>query len=129
LDSSINGCYFNDKVLEYFYTFLKEQDKTLYDLISFAIMPNHVHILLKQLQPISEVIRVLKAKSAININKIMKRKGKFWAREYFDKVIRDEVHFEKVYRYIYENPLKVELGLKFRYYSIYEDLDADMPII
>ncbi|MCD6173054.1 MAG: transposase [Sulfurimonas sp.] len=129
MDSSINGCYFNDKVLEYFYTFLKEQDKTLYDLISFAIMPNHVHILFKQLQPISEVIRVLKAKSAININKIMKRKGKFWAREYFDKVIRDEVHFEKVYRYIYENPLKVELGLKFRYYSIYEDLDADMPII
>ena len=111
MDSSINGCYFNDKVLEYFYTFLKEQDKTLYDLISFVIMPNHVHILFKQLQPISEVIRVLKAKSAININKIMK------------------VHFEKVYRHIYENPLKVELGLKFRYYSIYEDLDADMPII
>ena len=120
LDSSKNGSYFYGDVLEYLYHFLKEQDKSLYELVSFVVMPNHVHILFKQIKPISEVVRVLKAKSAINLNRLLGKTGKFWAGEYFDKVIRDEKHFEKVYKYIYENPLKVELSLDFRYYSVYE---------
>ena len=119
LDTSKNGAYLNDDILEYMYDFLIQNDKIIYELVSFVVMPNHIHVLFKQIKPISDTVKVLKAKSAKDINALLKKSGKFWASDYYDKVIRDEKHFEKVYNYIQNNALKAGLDIKSRYYSIY----------
>jgi putative transposase len=119
LDNSKNGAYLNGAVLAYLYDFLKTNDKTTYELISFVIMPNHLHILFKQIKPISQTIKSLKARSAKEINLLLEKSGKFWASDYYDKVIRDDEHFAKVYKYIQNNALKANLNINERFYSIY----------
>ncbi len=119
LDNSENGAYLNGVILKYLYDFIKTNDKTIYELISFSIMPNHVHLLFKQIQPISKTIKTIKATSAREINLLLKKSGNFWASDYYDKVIRDNEHFEKVYKYIQNNTLKAGLNENERFYSIY----------
>lgn len=120
LDGSKNGAYLNDDVLEYLHDFLISLNFSVYELVSFVVMPNHVHILFKQINILQDTIRIIKSKSAININKLLKKEGKFWASEYYDKIIRDEKHFIKVYEYIKNNASKAGLSLNGRFYSRYE---------
>ena len=120
LDKSSNGAYLNDDILSFLYDFFIEMDDDIYDLVSFVIMPNHIHMLFKQIKPIDVTIRTIKSKSAIGINKLLGKSGKFWASDYYDKVIRDEEHFDKVYNYIRNNALRVGLDLECRFYSVYE---------
>lgn len=122
LDFSQKGAYLNDDILIAMNEFLKNKNNDLYDLIAFAIMPNHIHILIKPLDKLSLVIQSIKGSSAKMINDILKQRGKFWANDYYDKTIRDENHFNTVYNYIKNNPLKLgeaEASLP-RFYGIYE---------
>ena len=49
--------------------------------------------------------------------------GSFWAKNYYDKGIRDQAHFECVYRYIENNPLKLSDG-DLRFYGIYSSVSV-----
>ena len=124
LDESVKGAYLYGEVLEYFIEYLHGHDGELYQLVAFAVMANHVHLLIKPLLPLAEVLKTLKGRSAKQMNEMLGRRGKFWAKDYFDRGIRDERHFGVVYRYIRNNPLKLhdydrEDGLRF--YGIYGD--------
>ncbi|MDA3909204.1 MAG: transposase, partial [Sulfurimonas sp.] len=122
LDSSQKGSYLNGDVLMKMSEFLKSRDNNLYELIAYTIMPNHIHILIKPLDKLALVVKSIKGSSAKMINDILKRRGKFWANDYYDKTIRDEKHFQTVYNYIKNNPLKLgetEVSLP-RFYGIYE---------
>ncbi len=84
-------------------------------------MPNHIHILIKQFDDIDKIIKCIKAKTALRLNAKLNKKGSFWQKGYYDKVIRDEKHFERVYNYIYNNPIKAKLkDWERRVYSLYE---------
>jgi REP element-mobilizing transposase RayT len=107
LDTSSNGAYLQDEVLEWLFEFLLHQNKKLYELAAFAIMNNHVHILFKPLQSLSKVMQRIKGVSAKKINELQSKSGRFWADDYYDKAIRDERHFWVVYEYIKNNPLKI----------------------
>lgn len=107
LDTSTNGAYLQGEALEWLFEFLLHQDKKLYELVAFAIMNNHVHILFKPLQSLSKVMQRIKGVSAKKINELLGRSGRFWADDYYDKAIRDEKHFWVVYEYIKNNPLKI----------------------
>jgi len=132
LDTSTNGAYLEDEVLEWFFEFLLQQNKKLYELVAFAIMNNHVHILFKPLQSLSKVMQMIKGLSAKKINEFLGKSGKFWADDYYDKAIRNEKHFWVVYEYIKNNPLKIggtkvplpnNSGVKTplpRFYGVYE---------
>ena len=104
LDQSKNGAYLNDDVLLLFSNFMRMKDAALYELVAFCIMPNHVHLLIKPLDKLPGVMQQLKGGSAKLINKMLERKGRFWAVDYYDKLIRDEKHFVVVYQYIKNNP-------------------------
>ena len=121
-DYSTNGAYLHNEVLSFLHAFLLELDKTHYELISFAIMPNHVHLLTKPLIDLPLLIQKIKGASAKQINNIMGRKGKFWASEYYDKGIRNQKHFNVVYEYIKNNPLKLPQAYQspLRFYGIWE---------
>jgi REP element-mobilizing transposase RayT len=123
LDTSDVGRYFEGEVLEYMRSYLLSLDGISYELVSFSIMPNHIHILFYQKQELSLILQRLKGATAKEINKILKKTGKFWASGYYDKAIRDEKHFEVVYNYIQNNPLKAGVGDEdVRYYSRYTDI-------
>lgn len=107
LDSSKNGAYLDEVVLKYLYDFLKSKDGKLYELEAFAIMSNHVHLLIKPIEDLSKIMQMLKGASAKAINEILGKSDKFWADDYYDKAIRDEKHFWMVYEYIKNNPLKI----------------------
>jgi len=119
VDSSKNGSYLNDEILEYLKKFFLSYDGKLYDLVAFCIMSNHIHILFKQKDDLKKIVKILKGSSSNFINKLLNKKGQFWESGYFDKAIRDEKHFMVTYEYIKNNPLKVGLGLD-RFYGIYE---------
>ena len=122
LDHSTQGAYFYNDTIEVLKQILLENDGLLYELIAFAIMPNHVHLLLKQKAPINKIMKQIKGKSAAVLNKLLQRKGQFWARDYYDKGIRNQAHFETVYTYILNNPLKVSLSdANARVYSVFGD--------
>ena len=121
LDTSNAGRYFEGEVLEYMRLFLLSLDTVAYELVSFVIMPNHIHIFFYQKEELSHILQKLKGATAVEINKILKKRGKFWASGYYDKAIRDEKHFEVVYNYIQNNPLKAGVGdVDVRYYSRYD---------
>jgi REP element-mobilizing transposase RayT len=81
-------------------------------MVSFAIMPNHVHAVFVQNPewPLEKLIRSWKGFTARQINKLLGRTGGFWQRDYFDRLIRDEKHFANCVRYIRRNPEKARLG-------------------
>lgn len=112
LDRGIGACYLRRKDIAEMVrdAFLHHADDR-YILISWVIMPNHVHVLLRPLlgKPLDKIIHSLKSFTAHKANKILGRQGRFWMREYFDRYIRDFDHFQKAVRYIEKNPVKAGL--------------------
>lgn len=80
-------------------------------LISFVVMPNHVHVLftLKPEWKLEEMIHSWKRHSANEINRQCGDTGALWMKDYFDRLIRDRAHLNNCVRYIRNNPTKARL--------------------
>jgi REP element-mobilizing transposase RayT len=121
LDNCSAGAIFYGELILLLINFFKSKDNIEYKLIAVSIMPNHVHLLLQQLQPLSIIMHHIKGASGYLINKYSQRSGKLWDRGYFDKVVRDEKQFQVTYDYIKNNAYKAGLGdANDRFYGIYE---------
>jgi putative DNA methylase len=86
-------------------------DGARYRLHAWVLMPNHVHVIATPLGnwSLANIVHSWKSFTAKEANAILSRSGPFWAREYFDRAIRDEVHHSKAASYVEANP--VEAGL------------------
>ena len=86
-------------------------DRQRYQLREWCVMPNHVHVLVKQLEgfPLGEIVKSWKVFTAREANAILGRAGQFWMREYHDRRIRDEKHMNRAIMYIRNNPVKAGL--------------------
>ena len=124
-----------DTELEYFDTFSRPMDKWLdagkgswpfrdpelarivgdtlehfngkhFELVSYVVMPNHVHVLFRPLHEhtVGKIVKSWKSFSAREVNKRLGKIGSLWMDEYWDRLIRDEAHFEYVRDYIRRNP-------------------------
>lgn len=89
-------------------------DGRKYHLKNWSVMPNHVHLLLRTLDgfTLSEAVHSIKSYTARRANQLIGRNGRFWSPDYFDRFIRNYIHFNKVYKYIDENPVKAGLCSK-----------------
>lgn len=92
------------------------RDNKIYDLISFCIMPNHVHLICRPLEKekdkfysLTEILHSLKRYTARQSNLILKRSGSFWQDESYDHVIRNEAELEQTIKYVLYNPAKANL--------------------
>ncbi len=92
-------------------TTLLHSDDIKYLLHSYVIMPNHVHLLvsLHEEAELEKEVGAWKSISARTINRSLGRRGAFWQEDYFDRLIRDQRHFENCVRYIRRNPEKALL--------------------
>jgi putative DNA methylase len=112
LDSSYGHAWLADpRIAELVEYSLLYSDGDRYRLHAWTIMPNHVHVLATPLgtHSLSEILQVWKSFTARKANEILRRKGTFWAPEYFDRAIREEVHFENALAYVVMNPVKAGL--------------------
>lgn len=80
-------------------------------MIEYCVMPNHVHVLVKPFSKISlpDIVHSWKSYTANKANKFLERSGKFWMRDYYDRFIRNDNHFEATINYIRNNPKKIGL--------------------
>jgi putative transposase len=108
---------------------LNEYDDKFYQLDAYCIMPNHVHLLIdtslqldpdgfvpKDYQYLKDIMRRIKSKSAVYINRSRRRNGQLWEEESYDRYIRNMAHFQYVENYIVQNPIKAGLGTSAKPY-------------
>jgi REP element-mobilizing transposase RayT len=83
-----------------------------YRLLAWCVMPNHVHVVVRLFpgQELAKVVKAWKSFSAKAANQALGRKGRFWQREYYDRLIRNGDELDRAIQYIVENPAKA--GLK-----------------
>ena len=90
---------------------LRHCDGDRYELNSFAVMPNHVHVLLGVAgrDTMRRQCRNWKKYTATEINKRTGRSGQFWQWESFDHLVRSAASRAKFREYIVQNPVKAKL--------------------
>ena len=81
-----------------------------YALHAFAVMPNHVHLLLSPLVPLPKLTKSLKGITAKRANEMLALTGcSFWQEESYDHLVRNDREFERIRRYIEHNPVRAAL--------------------
>jgi REP element-mobilizing transposase RayT len=82
-----------------------------YELWAWCVMPNHVHVIMRQLEgwPLQRVVHSWKSFTANQINKIHGRAGSVWQREYFDRFMRDNDELSTTIEYVEQNPVAAGL--------------------
>jgi REP element-mobilizing transposase RayT len=83
-----------------------------YLLDDWAVMPNHVHVILWPMPnfTLSEILKSRKRHTARQANLILGRTGEtFWQRESYDHWIRNDDEKARIRRYIRMNPVKAGL--------------------
>jgi len=86
-------------------------DDERYRLIAWCVMPNHVHVVIDPRAGwrLSTILHTWKSFTATSANRVLRRRGAFWMREYFDRYIRDSDHLFRVVRYVEQNPVTAGL--------------------
>ena len=75
-------------------------------LHNFVIMPNHVHLLTTPQMDLSKILHSLKRYTGPEGNRLLQVSGQpFWQDESRDRWVRDAIEFERIARYIENNPV------------------------
>jgi REP element-mobilizing transposase RayT len=116
LDSGIGCCALkHPDVARVVQETLLHFDGDRYQLLAWCIMPNHVHVLI---EPQAELGRIVQSWKSYTGRWAMGKNAElglgvpgksFWMREYWDRYIRDQNHFNAVVDYIHNNPVKAGL--------------------
>jgi putative transposase len=79
--------------------------------LAWVVMPDHLHWLFQLQQKVSlaNVVKTLKARSALAINQHLAQSGGIWQRAYYDRGIRKDEDIRQIARYIVANPLRAGL--------------------
>ena len=97
------------------------RDQTVYRLDAFTILSNHAHVVFAPLQKdvnpdgtpqyhkLSKIMQSLKRHTATECNKLLGRQGTFWQAESYDHIVRDTAEWERIIRYVLNNPVKAGL--------------------
>ena len=90
---------------------LRHFDGDRYELDSFVVMPNHVHVLFRPLESheLEAILKSWKGFAAREINKRNGLQGALWQKDYWDRLVRNESHLFKCREYIRRNPEKAAL--------------------
>jgi REP element-mobilizing transposase RayT len=82
----------------------------LYELHSFVVMPNHVHVLVTPHVISKQWLGPLKGRTARQANLVLGLTGKpFWQEESYDHLVRSDEEFARIWRYIENNPVTAGL--------------------
>ncbi|WP_027149215.1 REP-associated tyrosine transposase [Methylobacter tundripaludum] len=90
--------------------------------LAWVIMPDHLHWLfqLQEDQNLSEIVRLLKGRSAHRVNHYLLRQGSIWDRAFHDHALRKDEDIKNIARYIVANPLRAKLVEKLDDYPMWD---------
>lgn len=100
---------FNDDNDRHKYIDILQKVKQKYDfeLYSYCLMKNHVHLLVKELEPgISIVMKSIGIRYSMHFNKKYNRVGFLFQNRFLSEAITSEAQFVTCARYIHNNPVK-----------------------
>jgi REP element-mobilizing transposase RayT len=104
-----------------------------YDLFAWVVMPNHVHVVMDPVIPLSEIMRWLKTATGNRANKLIAKTGTpFWRREYYDRWIRSPKELSAVIGYVEDNPVRSGLSAspeEWRWSSAFKEPAARPPAL
>ena len=87
-----------------------ESERGFYELCAWAIMPNHVHLLILPKIAVAKITRWLKGSTARRANPLLARTGRpFWQDESYDHWVRNSKEHGRIISYIEENPASAGL--------------------
>lgn len=112
LDAGLGACWLGDPAIaDLVQDTILHFDGQRYCLLAWCIMPNHVHVVVEPGvgHSLGAIVHSWKSFSANQANRMLRRSGPFWHRDYFDRYIRDEGHLERTADYVENNPVKAEL--------------------
>lgn len=104
---------------------IRKYDGVFYNLISYTLMPNHMHLVLdfsiqlntnhpfeiENYTNLSKVMKLIKGASSYKSNKEIGNKGKpFWSIGYHDRYIRNYHHFLGAVNYTINNVVKAKIA-------------------
>jgi REP element-mobilizing transposase RayT len=112
LDAGWGKCWLRDaRIAECVERALLHFDPERYGLVAWVVMPTHVHVVVR-CEPrwrLSQIVHGWKWGTALAANRLLRRTGRFWQPEYFDRRVRDSDHLERCVRYVELNPVKAGL--------------------
>ena len=90
---------------------LKAGDRQFYSLVAFVVMPDHLHLILRddQRYPLDRILAGIKGTTARKVNRLRSTQGAFWQDESWDRILRDAAELDEKLQYIWNNPLKAGL--------------------
>jgi REP element-mobilizing transposase RayT len=87
-----------------------EQHLEQYQLHTYVVMANHVHLLVTPHVEISKLTQSVKRFTAREANRILGLTGQtFWQVETYDRLVRDRTEFQRIAAYIEMNPVNAGL--------------------
>jgi REP element-mobilizing transposase RayT len=106
-----NSWLSDDRLSEIVQNALLHCDGKRYTLHAWCVMHNRVHVLFTPAQgfTMSRIVGDWKSVTAHRCSKLLKQTGRFWHKEYFDRYIRNERHYQSALAYIENNPVKAGL--------------------
>ncbi|MFH1146132.1 MAG: transposase [Pseudomonadota bacterium] len=99
---------------------IRHFDGERYGIVSFVVMPNHVHVLFRPCRSyrLEQIVKSWKGFTAREINRHTGKTGPLWQADYWDRLIRNPHHFVRCVQYIRENPVRA--GLRSGEFIAYE---------
>lgn len=100
---------------------LHYRDQRVYRLDAFTILSNHTHVVFAPLQmdvnsdgtpryhKLSKIMQSLKRHTATECNRMLGLQGIFWQAESYVHIVRDGAEWERIIRYVLNNPVKAGL--------------------
>src|SRR6266498_2017051 len=90
------------------------RDGKVFNLHTYCIMPNHVHVVFEPLSksesdsdllPLNKILQSLKRHTARQANRNLGRERAFWQDESYDRVIRNQEEYIRTINYVLKNPV------------------------
>lgn len=121
--------FFEDKdYLEFQNIIRKTKKKFLYQLYSYVLMPNHIHLEIKdENQKLSQIIHSIATSYANYFNKKYERKGHVFENRFLSKSVENSYYILNLVRYIHQNPVKAGISLieEYKWSSYLEYLETE----
>lgn len=113
LDSGRGACHLRDsRIASLVEEALLHFDGDRYSLLSWVVMPNHVHVLIElnpAAPPLHRIVHSWKWHTGKAANNLLRLSGRFWQPDYFDRLIRDDEQLHSTRLYVEFNPVKAGL--------------------
>ncbi len=112
LDSGLGPCYMCDfRIAKIVADAIRHFHGERYQLLAWCVMPNHAHAVFSPLgeHKLETILHSWKSFSANEANRLLGRSGRFWQREYFDHLVRNEASLRKITQYVKDNPQRAGL--------------------